>query len=182
MMPGVALSPLSCQINVQLTGWWGILIFQQSGTKQDVTPLGRSRAAGEDEQEEEEGRAEWTTGQWWRGWRSELSGCPGGKGWKRQGLYDLGWDGRDERDRDNTSCNIDEESKGTVRAAVEATASAWWHTWPVWQGNGCRWYRAPSDSLRGRKKKQLSKYPGWLFTSNYIAGITQVHKLLILAF
>lgn len=81
-----------------------------------MTPLGRSRAAGGAER-----TAEGTAGAvvaWMVGrdvrppWRPEM---------KETGRINPGVEGRDERDADNTSCNIDEETKGKVRVVAEAS-------------------------------------------------------------
>lgn len=44
---------------------------------------------------------------------------------KETGRTEPGLEGRDERDADNSSCNIDEESEGKGRVAVEAAQTAW---------------------------------------------------------
>lgn len=84
-----------------------------------MTLLGRSRAAGEDVR-----RAERTAGAvvaWMVDravqlpWRIEM---------KETGRIKPGVEGRDERDADNTSCNIDEETEGKGRAVFEAAQAA----------------------------------------------------------
>jgi len=49
-------------------------------------------------------------------WRIEM---------KERGRIEPGAGGRDERDADNTSCNINEEAEGYGRVVAEAAQAAW---------------------------------------------------------
>lgn len=49
-------------------------------------------------------------------WRIEMKET----GWIKPGV-----EGRDEKDADNTSCNIDEETEGKGRVVVKAAQTAW---------------------------------------------------------
>lgn len=50
---------------------------------------------------------------------------------ERDGLDKIWVEGRDERDADNTSWNIDEKTEGRRRVVVEGAYTAWYFTWFV---------------------------------------------------
>ncbi|KAK9516615.1 hypothetical protein VZT92_024535 [Zoarces viviparus] len=63
--------------------------------------------------------------QWWCGWWNRDVRLPRRIEMKETGRIEPGAAGRDERDADNTSCNIDEEAEGKGRVVVEAAWTAW---------------------------------------------------------
>ncbi|KAI3371267.1 hypothetical protein L3Q82_023885 [Scortum barcoo] len=93
--------------------------------------------------------------QWWRGWWIEM---------KEIWQIKPGVEGRDERDADNASCNIDEETEGKGRAVVKATQTACKpaHT-PSPPLPGVKWCRhtlQPQTGLNKEDPEACGKVPG----------------------
>lgn len=78
----------------------------------------------------------------WGGWMDSSGGGVGGRRCptaledrdERDGVDKIWVKGRDERDADNASWNIDEETEGRRRVVVEAAYTAWYYKWFVLMG------------------------------------------------